>query len=514
MTINKNVVVHIGLGNFSRAHFARYLHDYNAIAKQEGLVEWEIRAVDRDTQRTRDLIEYFETTNYTYDLMASSESYNKTTKIGSIVDLANMGVDPQRAIDIIAEYSTKIVSLTVTEKGYSCDLATGKIMMNNELAHDLTAEGAKSPKSMLGLVTEALRVRMESGMPPITLMSLDNIPGNGHVFRNAVMEFVKMKGNRELEDWIREKVAFPSTMVDRITPNTVNASDTVICEPFRQWVIETNFCNERPQWEFMSGPKLVLTPNVLPYEHIKVRLLNGTHSALAYSAFLTGHVFVDKAITDTRLQKLTTAIMAETVVTVQEVQGMELDKYMAMLCERFSNSKVSDTITRLCEDGSVKGSSFWKPVIIDHIKAHREFPVMSIAIASWIRFCLGVDAHGNEYIVKDPSMAEELKSLAEVAFYHGDVKPFLLAAFGGEVGANNFLIAQVQTAYSQIALQGGMDAFLSNMLRNDASREQTPDVPPHTGTDPDNKQNPLLCLRSQMSLPLGDSIADISTAIA
>eukprot|EP01134_Creolimax_fragrantissima_P003181 CFRG3181T1 len=477
MTHEKNVIAHIGLGNFSRAHLARYMHDFNVIAERENFKQWEIRAVDRDTQRTNDLIKCFEQSNYTYNLRTSSETIDKTIKISCITELTNMGVDPSRAIKLIADIRTKIVTLTVTEKGYCCDLASGKLIMNRDLEHDLTVEGANSPKSMLGLVTEALRVRMLAGLPPVTLMSMDNIPGNGALFRNAIIEFVSMTGNTELLEWIKTHVTFPSTMVDRITPNTLNASDAVVCEPYRQWVVETSFCNERPQWEYMVGQKLILTNDVIPYEHVKVRLLNGTHSVLAYSAFLCEHTAVDKAMADSRLQYLTTAAMRETVSTVHQVEGMNLQDYMDMLTQRFGNPKVSDTISRLCEDGSMKASSFWKPVIMDHIVAQQKFPVLSIAIASWIRFSLAIDSTGVGFTIKDPAMAEELKALACIAFYQGNVQPFLEAAFGEELGKCGFFTNQVSYWYKRISVQGGMDGFLTSMEEaGESAMMDTPDL--------------------------------------
>eukprot|EP01134_Creolimax_fragrantissima_P000114 CFRG0114T1 len=477
----KSCIVHIGLGNFCRAHFARYMEDYNVQAKEFGMKEWEIRAVDRDTQRTRDLIEYFDISDYTYKLRASGENFDKTVTISSVVELLNMGLEPERAMELLADENTKICSLTVTEKGYSCDLGTGLIIMNPELEHDLTEEGSRKPKSMLGLVVGALKLRMERGIAPITMMSLDNIPGNGVVFKNAVKGFARMTGNLQLEKWIAERVTFPNTMVDRITPNTKFASDTVICEPFRQWVVETLFCNERPKWEVLVKPnliKILLTDDVVPYEHVKVRLLNATHSMFAYCAYLSGYRQIDKAMSCPRLLYMTKSALRETLTTVHEVEGIDLHEYCELLIQRFKNPNVSDAVSRVCEDGSMKANSFWKPIIMDHIFAQRMFPVLSIGVATWIFYSRGEENNGTLIEIRDPAMGEELKALAKVAHKDKAVAPFLSAVFGEELGETDFFVEQVEYWFTRIAGEGSVNEFLTSMeieLKTVAEAEDIPE---------------------------------------
>ncbi|KNC83721.1 hypothetical protein SARC_04051 [Sphaeroforma arctica JP610] len=508
-------IVHIGLGNFVRAHFGRYMQDYNEKAKELGLQQWDIRAVDRDSPRTRDLIEYFDESNYTYDVTALSQEYQGTKTIGAFKELVNMGTSPEIAIEMLADENTKVCSLTVTEKGYSCDLGTGAIIMNPELEHDLTNEGSQKPKSMLGLVVEALRRRMERGHQPLSMMSLDNIPGNGFVFQNAVVGFARLKGCLRLEEWIRTKVYFPNTMVDRITPNTKLASDAVICEPFRQWVVETRFCNDRPQWELLKTKgvnKIILTDDVIPYEHLKVRILNATHSMFAYCAYLCGYRQIDKAMADTRLLYMVQSATRETLTTVHPPEGVDTTEYADLIVERFGNPRVSDAVARVCEDGSMKANSFWKPIIQDHVFADRRFPIMAIGIATWIFYSSGEDGHGHAIEIRDPMMGETLKPIAKQARKDKNVRPFLCQAFGEEIGDNEFVAQQVEYWYGRIVGEGSVDEFLTSMEKELKEVAQADEVPAEVAeiTEPISARPPELRRRFSEHIDSLDMAAELS----
>jgi len=311
-------IVHIGLGNFVRSHFASYLQDYKEIV---GETEWQICAIDRDSQRIRDMQSFLKSTDFVYQVNPRSQSYNKTRSISVVRELVNMGVNVEKAIAKISSPEVKIVSFTVTEKGYCCNLQTGELVLNSELQSDLNEVGKKAPKTMLGLITRSLYLRQQRGLPGITLMSLDNIPGNGEILEKALLNFIMLASEvvseyDGLSEWIRNNVTFPSTMVDRITTNTKNASDTVVCEPFRQWVIQDKFVSGRPAFELLQGRKLILTENVLPYENMKIRLLNGSHSALAYASYLMGFRNVDLAMSDSRICLFVKSYMKEAAQTV------------------------------------------------------------------------------------------------------------------------------------------------------------------------------------------------------
>mmetsp|Transcript_20547 Transcript_20547/g.28717 ORF Transcript_20547/g.28717 Transcript_20547/m.28717 type:complete len:656 (+) Transcript_20547:142-2109(+) len=440
-------IVHVGLGNFSRAHLAYFTNKYQ---DKFGPSEWGICAVDRDSPRTRETIEYLRKRGFHYPLITRGADSKKRFGIRSIRDFVNMGLDPKEAVNRLCLPTTRICSLTITEKGYCCDVNTGDLVVDNpEIKHDL--ENISKPKSAIGLICSALQTRRLSGLAPFTVMSCDNLPGNGHVTENAVTQFAALL-DPTLERWIREYVAFPNTMVDRITPQTASAESPIVSEDFAQWVVEDKFTNGRPLWESLED--VLVVDDVIPYEKMKVRMLNGSHSALSYLSYLCGYRDVDHALAVHDVHDFVQMYLEEVATTVPAVPGVDLAWYQKKLLERFSNPNIKDQVQRLAEDGSTKLKTTMLPVIFEMVKEKNPSPMVALAIAGWIRYMSGVDDFGNEIKITDP-MEDKLRPLAQYALAQGDVMPFMVAAFGAEELAKmKSFPKKVQAWYSRLLSEG------------------------------------------------------------
>ena len=345
-------LVHIGVGGFHRAHQALF-HD-RLLA--EGASEWAICGLGA-LPGDRRMQEALDAQDGLYTLVERAPGEEEARVIGSITGYVLAPDDPEAAIEKLAAETTRIVSLTVTEGGYNISDVTGEFDPDNEdVAHDLE-EGA-TPRTTFGLVTEALARRRERGFGPFTVMSCDNLQGNGERAHYAFTTFARLR-DPELGEWIEEHVTFPNSMVDRITPATTDADRDavrerfgiddrwpVVCEPFIQWVLEDAFCAGRPPYEDVG---VQVVDDVEPYELMKLRLLNASHQALAYFGHLLGHEYVHEAAQDEPLRALVRKYMDEEATpTLPPVPGVDLEDYKATLIERFSNPGVRDTVARLC----------------------------------------------------------------------------------------------------------------------------------------------------------------------
>jgi mannitol-1-phosphate/altronate dehydrogenase len=319
---------------------------------------WDVKL--RDSLRDQD---------YLYTILSRDSLAGDTARvIGSIMDYVFVPDDPKAALERLADPSTGIVSLTVTEKGYCCD-ATGCLDLQNKLiVHDLAPGGLDAPQSAPGLIAAGLKLRHERGIPPFVVLSCDNLPMNGNMARRATAALMQ-KVDPKLADWVASSaVAFPNSMVDRITPVTTDAEKDVlkedfgildgwpvVAEPYVQWVVEDAFGGCRPAWEVAGGVQFV--KDVQPYELMKLRLLNSSHSALAYVGYLSGHRLVHDAMDDPLVRGFVTRYMAAVAPTVPPVPGVNLNEYQAILTRRFSNARIADKLTRLAQDGSSKWQS-------------------------------------------------------------------------------------------------------------------------------------------------------------
>jgi mannitol 2-dehydrogenase len=400
-------VVHFGVGGFHRAHQAMY-HD--RLMNEGKALDWGICGVgvmpaDRRMKEALDA----QGDLYTLVVKHPDGTYEPRV-IGAITEYLFAPDDPEAVIEKLAAEATRIVSLTVTEGGYNINNVTGEFdAANPDVVHDL--EPGATPRTTFGLITEALRRRRERGLPSFTIMSCDNLQGNGHLSQMAFTAFARLR-DPELGGWVEREVRFPNSMVDRITPVTTDADRAevrerfgiddrwpVVCEPFTQWVLEDAFSLGRPPYED-AGVQVV--DDVEPYELMKLRLLNASHQALCYFAYLAGYRLVHEAAQDPLFRALLLGYMDEEATpTLAPVPGVDLDEYKHTLIERFSNPEVRDTIARLCAESSDRIPKWLLPVIRRQLETGGEIKRSAAVVASWARYAEGVDEHGEPIEVVD-----------------------------------------------------------------------------------------------------------------
>jgi mannitol 2-dehydrogenase len=410
-------VVHFGVGGFHRAHQAMY-HD--RLMNDGKALDWGICGVgvmpaDRRMKEALDAQDGL----YTLVVKHPDGTYEPRV-IGAITEYMFAPDDPEAVIEKLASAATRIVSLTVTEGGYNIDDVTGGFdAANPDVVHDL--EPGTTPRTTFGLITEALSRRRERGLPAFTIMSCDNLPGNGHRSQQAFTAFARLR-DPELGAWVKREVSFPNSMVDRITPVTTDADRAemrerfgiddkwpVVCEPFTQWVLEDAFSLGRPPYE---DADVHVVDDVEPYELMKLRLLNAGHQALGYLAYLAGHRLVHEAAQDPLFRAFVLGYMDdEATPTLPPAPGVDLDEYKHTLIERFSNPEVRDTIARLCAESSDRIPKFLLPVVRRQLETGGEIKHCAAAVAGWARYAEGVDERGEPIEVVDP-LKDHLVELA------------------------------------------------------------------------------------------------------
>ena len=400
-------VVHVGVGGFHRAHQAMY-HD--RLMNQGTALDWGIcgvgvMAADRMMQQALDAQDGL----YTLVLKHSDGTWEPRV-IGSIVEYLFAPDDPEAVIEKMAAPLTRIVSLTITEGGYNISDVTGEFDVTNpDVIADLEPDAV--PRTAFGLITEALRRRWKRSLMPFTVMSCDNLQGNGYLTKRVFTAFARLR-DPGLGDWVEREVCFPSSMVDRITPVTTDADRAevrerfgiedrwpVVCEPYTQWVLQDAFTAGRPPYE-QAGVQVV--DQVEPYELMKLRLLNGSHQAMCYFAYLAGYRLVHEAAQDPLFQAFLLGYMdKEATPTLAPVPGVDLDGYKYTLIERFSNPQVRDTIARLCAESSDRIPKWLLPVVRQQLAAGGEIRRSAAVVASWARYAEGVDEQGEPIEVVD-----------------------------------------------------------------------------------------------------------------
>jgi mannitol 2-dehydrogenase len=410
-------VVHFGVGGFHRAHQAMY-HDRLMNAGEA--LDWGICGVGampadrhmRDVLAAQDGL-------YTLVVKHSDGTYEPRV-VGSIVEYLLAEDDPEAVLEKLAAETTRIVSLTVTEGGYNLHNVTGEFdAMNPAVAADL-APGAV-PRTTFGLITEGLARRRARGLPAFTVMSCDNLQGNGHLAHRVFTAFARLR-DPELAEWIEREVRFPNSMVDRITPVTTDEDRReveerfgvadrwpVVCEPFTQWVLEDRFSAGRPPYED-AGVQIV--DDVEPYELMKLRLLNASHQGLAYFGYLSGYRLVHEAAQEPAFRDFLMGYMDEEATpTLAPVPGVDLADYKHTLIDRFSNPEVRDTVARLCAESSDRIPKWLLPVARWNAQHGGELRRSAAIVASWARYAEGVDEQGAPIEVVD-RLADELVPLA------------------------------------------------------------------------------------------------------
>jgi mannitol 2-dehydrogenase len=400
-------VVHFGVGGFHRAHQAMY-HD--RLMNEGNSLDWGICGVGV-LAADRLMRDALDAQDGLYTLVRKdSDGTWEPRVIGSIVEYLFAPDDPQAVIEKMAAPSTRIVSLTITEGGYNISDITGQFdAANPDVVRDLEPDA--DPRTAFGLVTEALRRRRSRGLAPFTVMSCDNLQDNGLLSQRVFTTFARLR-DPDLGDWVERQVRFPNSMVDRITPVTTDADRAeirerfgiddlwpVVSEPYTQWVLQDAFTAGRPAYE-QAGVQVV--DNVEPYELMKLRLLNGSHQAMCYFAYLAGYRLVHEAAQDPLFQAFLLGYMdQEATPTLPPVPGVDLGGYKRTLIERFSNPQVRDTIARVCAESSDRIPKWLLPVIRYQLAAGGEIKRSAAVVASWARYAEGVDEQGQPIEVVD-----------------------------------------------------------------------------------------------------------------
>jgi mannitol 2-dehydrogenase len=401
-------IVHVGVGHFHRSHHALYLDD---LFNQGRALDWGVSGVGivpghigvRDALQAQDGL-------YTLTEKTMDGGWGSRV-IGAIREYHHSPDNPALTVTRMADPRTRIISLTITEGGYDVDNHTGEFQGSSTLVRADMGAG-RTYSSVFGLVLEAMRLRRSEGTGGLTVMSCDNVQGNGHVARTAFLGFAQMR-DPEMVHWMEDNVTFPNSMVDRVTPRTVDADREyllkhhgiddawpVTCEPFRQWVLEDSFAAGRPAYE-EAGVEVV--KDVVPYELMKLRLANGIHQALCYFGTLLNHTYVHEAVADPDVQvMLLRYVDREAIPTLEPIPGVDFQAYGRTVIERFGNHQIRDTLVRICEDTSDRIPKFVLPAVFAQLEAGRDVEVCAAIVASWARYAEGVGENGEELDVRDP----------------------------------------------------------------------------------------------------------------
>lgn len=407
-------IVHIGVGNFHRAHEAYFT---NKLLEDADQLQWGICGIALLPGDER-LYNTLQKQKNEYTLtVCGRDGKDEAYRIGSLVELL-WGIEkPAAVIEKIADNAVKIITITITEGGYNINKVDGQFILDSEtVKHDLA--NPRIPLTVFGFVAEGLRRRKELNNGPITILSCDNLQHNGDTARRAFTSFISAQ-DKVLAEWVVQHVTFPNSMVDRITPavtpadiehlnkmNGTNDEAPVYCEDFIQWVIEDNFIAGRPAWERVG---VEFTTDVSSYENMKLSLLNASHTLLSYPAFLSGYRKVDDAMHDERFTSYLRAFMNEDITPyVPAPQNTDLTLYKQTLIERFGNRSVSDQLSRLCFDGISKIPVYIMPNLIKMINDQADLTRVVFFVAAYRHYLkYKIDDKGASYEVNDPWLTDE-----------------------------------------------------------------------------------------------------------
>ncbi len=460
-------IVHLGIGAFHRAHMAVYIDDLLADDPSWGILGASLKRPDtRQALAPQDFL---------YTLALRSGSGTSTRIIGSVLDVLDANTQREELIGKMTDAQIRIVSLTVTEKGYCHDPATGTLDERHpDIVHDLAHPDL--PISAPGLIVRALELRKAAGVSPFTVLCCDNLPANGETTRRIVTQFAALRG-KGLADYIKREVPFPSTMVDRIVPATTDDDRKaiseatgfwdawpIVTEPFTQWVIEDVFPFGRPALE-TAGAQFVT--DVRPFETMKLRMLNGSHSTIAYLGYLAGYEFVNQAIAEPAFRTLIHDLMTEEVMdTLPEGIG-DLASYRDALLDRFANPALQHRTWQIAMDGSQKLPQRLLGTIRDRLSRNMPISRTALGVAAWMRYVTGHDEHGRDIDVKDP-LAAQLRAIADAA---GNAPEKLVDGmlgereiFGDDLAANQLFRSELCKHLSSLIKNGAM-ATINNLNR-------------------------------------------------
>lgn len=403
-------IVHLGVGAFHRAHQAWYTDQVlNECAGGWAIVGCSLQSPQvRDQMMQQDCL---------YSIAEVGGESPRCRIVGAVTSVIFGPENPQVLVDILAQESIKIVSLTITEKGYCYDPASGGLNIEHPgIQHDLNS--LSTPKTAPGYLLAGMMQRMVEGRPGFSVLSCDNLPDNGNILSKVILQMAA-RVDQSLPQWIRENVSFPCTMVDRIVPATADSDKAkreellgfrdeaaVVAEPFSQWVVEDDFVRGRPAWETVG---VTMVADVRAYEAMKLRLLNATHSMLAYAGYLGGYENICDTMGNTNLVSLVKRFMDEEVMpTLKIPEGFDVIFYMQQLRSRFANKALKHRTWQVAMDGSQKLPQRQIAIIRDQMAQNRQIEISCFGLAAWMRYVRGVDEQGEPIDVQDP-LAEELK---------------------------------------------------------------------------------------------------------
>ncbi|CAA0112436.1 Mannitol 2-dehydrogenase [Starkeya nomas] len=468
-------IVHLGIGAFHRAHQAVFVDDRMAAGERD----WAILGASLRSPEMRDALA---PQDGLYTLVERDEEGERARIVGSVSRLLVAPEAPAALLEAMSAPQVRIVSLTVTEKGYCHDPATGELREDHpDILHDLATPDL--PRSAPGFLVEALARRRATGIPPFTVLCCDNLPANGRLVRRIASRLAGLR-DAGLGHFVENEVAFPCTMVDRIVPATTHADRDavdarlgltdawpVVTEPFRQWVIEDDFNGGRPRFE-EAGAELVA--DAAPYETMKLRLLNGSHSSLAYLGYLAGHETVAEAIAAPGFETFIRGLMDREVTPTLRVPAQtDLAAYKAALLRRFANPALHHRTWQIAMDGSQKIPQRLLATIRARLADGAPIARLALALAAWMRFVSGIDEQGRSIDVRDP-LAARLRALADAAGPLPDaLVPSLLGVreiFDTDLAADPRLVGAVLEALSTLYRVGAGRAVAQFEFKPEAGR--------------------------------------------
>lgn len=454
-------IVHLGLGAFHRAHQAAVIDDCLA----RGAASWGIVGASLRSPDTRDALA---PQDHLYTVAVRAAEGTEHRVIGALLDSVVAREKPSALVDRMADPAIRIVSLTVTEKGYCHTPQTGDLDERHpDIVHDLN--DPEAPRSAPGFVVAALARRRKQGLSPFTVLCCDNLAANGHTVQRIVTQFAALR-SKDLGKWIADTVAFPSTMVDRIVPETTDADRDavssalgmrdawpVMTEPFTQWVVEDRFTAGRPD---LAAAGVDLVADVKPFELMKLRLLNASHSALAYLGYLAGHETIADTMRDPHFARLAARVMEDAAVTLTMPSGTDLTSYRASLLTRFANPALHHRTWQIAMDGSQKLPQRLLGAMQDRLARNLSIETHALTVAGWMRYVTAQDEQGRPIDVRDP-LAADLAALAREAGPVADrLAPALLGVTKvfGPLGAEPRLRAAVTSALGHLYAHGARRA--------------------------------------------------------
>ena len=458
-------IVHLGIGAFHRAHQAVYTDA--AVAHAGG--QWGICGVSLKSPTVRDQLAAQDGLYTVRSVSQAGDAWREVLHdtwrvVGSVREVLFAPEQMPAVIARIARAETKIVSLTVTEKGYCANVNKREPLWDHpDIANDLLH--ADQPVSVLGVLAAGLHERFRKRGAPLTILCCDNLPENGAVFEALVHQFVA-RLYPQIMPWLRDNVRFPSSMVDRIVPATKPADladaaaalgvedfGVVRAEPFSQWVIEDNFAAERPAWDAVG---VQFVSDVKPFEKMKLRLLNGSHSLLAYLGYLAGYETIAQTIADPAFERLTNALMLEAEATLEPIADVDFTAYSQQLISRFGNPANGHRCAQVAMDGSQKVPQRWIAVAAERLAKGQDINAVTLATAGWIRYLYGTNELDEKIAIQDP-LAGEFATIAAKHPY--DALSFAdailrIESVFGSLGRNPAFAAPVKRWVSQLFRNG------------------------------------------------------------